>query len=72
MKTKLLLAYEPESSITIRLRPEEVAKLITKIPPDKFDDFVAELGKQTVFRDANWRSKLKCALGKYILRIEDY
>lgn len=37
MKTKLLVAYEPESSTTIRLIPEDIGVLLSKMSKSSLD-----------------------------------
>jgi len=47
MKIKTTVAYEPESSITIRLTPEDVGALISKCPDGDLIKIFESLKEQT-------------------------
>jgi len=72
MNTKLLIAYEPEDSNTIRMTPETIGILVSKLSPDQMKKMIVSLKEQTIYRDKDWRQSVKCELGAYILRIEEY
>ncbi len=38
MKTKLHTAYEPESSVTIRITPDRLAYMIANMSPSQFEE----------------------------------
>ena len=47
MKTKTTIAYEPESSVTIRLTPEDIGILISKCPNGDLGKIFKSLKEQT-------------------------
>lgn len=59
MKTKTLVAYEAESSTTIRLTPIEIGRLVSQIPDDKLVDFITSLTKEAIFMTAQRRQLLR-------------
>lgn len=65
MKTKVLTAYEPDDSVTIRLTPTTLGQLVAKIPNAKLDEFVESLVAESVFMTDERRD----VLGNKLLQI---
>jgi len=62
MKTKLLTAYEPESSATIRVTPEDIAVLVSQIPESDWDKFFSTLNTQSIYMMQPRREKFATCL----------
>lgn len=63
MKTKIVPAYEPESSATMRLTPEDIGILFCLIPNKDIGRFFAEVENQLHLFGDDERRKL---IGMYL------
>lgn len=46
MKTKLHVAYESESSVTIRLTPKKMAYMIASMSPSQFEELIKSTSEE--------------------------
>lgn len=52
MKTKTLVAYEAESSVTLRLTPAHIGKLLSQVPANDLADCLDALKAETIYMPA--------------------
>ena len=48
-KTKLLSAYEPFDSVSLRITPNTQAKLLLAVPPSKLNEWSEGIAEHSVF-----------------------
>lgn len=59
MKPKLLVAYEPESSITLRLHPEDIGVLLSKMSKSSMDTCLAKMIQEVnMYRPSNTKAEI--------------
>lgn len=70
MKSKVLVAYENESSTTIRLTHEEIGVLVSKCPPDKLSDvFLSMTSEYEKYHDKDITAEVYRALNSAVYRL---
>jgi len=63
MRTKFIPAYEPESSTTTRLTPEDTAKFLAKFTPEQISEVNKHLNKELLFYGSQHKNKFLTAIG---------